>query len=103
MPLIDAVTQERPRVVVRLSTNMWTSGSAHIMSRTIRVLRRKSTGPDIFTEDIDNTGIDQVFPRILNLDTCEDGVYEMRLVNPSHDWESGSVDDWDYQLIPYTS
>lgn len=40
-----------------------------------------------------------VFDRIINLNDCEDGLYIVKCVNKSHDWEAGHVDDYDYKLI----
>jgi hypothetical protein len=41
-----------------------------------------------------------VFPRIINLDACADGIYTVLVCNERRDWESGYVEDYDYQLWP---
>ena len=54
-------------------------------------------------EDISCIGAEEVLPRIINLDECKDGVYEVTACNISHDFETGYADDWDYKLIAIES
>lgn len=42
-----------------------------------------------------------VFDRITNLSGCEDGLYVVVTCNEHHDWETGNLEDYDYQLLPY--
>jgi len=44
-------------------------------------------------------GADEVWPRILNLQECKDGLYEVKLCNEKRDWETGCIEDYDYRLV----
>lgn len=43
---------------------------------------------------------EEVTDRIVNLQQCKDGVYEITMCNVAKDWETGYVDSWDYRLSP---
>lgn len=96
-----SITSKR-REVVRVSTACWKDGrdGIHITKR-ITPLKRKSFGFQVLADDANQVGVSDALKRILNLDECEDGVYEVVTCNESKDWETGCVEDWDYKLIPY--
>ena len=87
------------RCVVRLRTTMWANKSGLHTKKSLTFLRRKSEGFNVLEEDASAAGIEEVLPRILNLDECEDGIYEVVICNESHDWETGYIDDYDYRLV----
>ena len=94
--------QPLSRSVVRLKTSYWCTTKRGISQRKdITILKRKSHGYHVLLEDISNMDIDEIFSRIVNLDGCVDGVYEIVACNPQKDWETGYVDDYDYRLICY--
>lgn len=84
------------RLVVRVSTSTYFTQRGVSHRKDIAVLRRKSTLhlSDVFDE------ADEML-RIVNLDKCDDGVYELTWCNGVRDWETGYYEDWDYKLIPY--
>ena len=87
------------RCVVRLRTTMWADKSGLHTKKSLTFLRRKSEGFNVLEEDASAVGVEEVLPRILNLDECEDGIYEVVVCNESHDWETGYVDNYDYRLV----
>ena len=87
------------RCVVRLRTTMWANESGLHTKKSLTFLRRKSEGFNVLEEDASAAGVEEVLPRILNLDECEDGIYEVVVCNESHDWETGYVDNYDYRLV----
>jgi|FAXJ01.1.fsa_nt_gi hypothetical protein len=92
----------KSRCIVRLTTCRWgDKGGVHI-KKTLRYLRRKCTGNNILYEDIQSTGADEVVARITNLDSCDDGIYEVVTCNEWASWENPCcIEDYDYKLIPY--
>ena len=66
------------------------------------ILRKRSDSEAAWSweEDISGAGPDLAYKQITNLDKCEDGVYELAVTNISRDWETGYVDDYDYELVP---
>jgi hypothetical protein len=68
------------------------------LKKDLTFLNRKCLGHNILADDLENCGARDVYLRILDLSTAEDGVYEVVTCNESRDWESGYVEDWDYRL-----
>jgi hypothetical protein len=84
---------------VRLTTSFWCDGRGVHMRKSLNFLKRKCEGYNILDEDCSNVGAEEVMPRIVNIDSASDGIYKVVTCNESRDWESGYVDDYDYQLI----
>jgi len=94
--------KEKNIVICRLNTNSYISSrNKIILKKEITYLKKLSKGYNFLMEDIGNIGAEDVISRIINLNTCKDGVYELIIVNESRDWETGYIDDYDYKLIPY--
>lgn len=91
-----------PLIVVRLRTSCWLDGSGIHFKKTLRVLKRMSSGHDFLTDEVYNTGSQETIFKITNLNECEDGLYEVCIINETRDWETGFTDDWEFKLIPYT-
>ena len=87
------------RCVVRLRTTMWADKSGLYMKKSLAFLRRKSEGFNVLEEDASAAGAEEVLPRILNMDECQDGIYEVVTCNESRDYETGYIDDYDYLLV----
>jgi hypothetical protein len=87
--------------VVRLKTSFWKDkrGGIHI-KKSLIPLKLQSEGYQILQEDADNFGIDEIVDRIVNLFEVKDGVYSIEMINLSHDWETGYLESYDYQLNP---
>lgn len=93
--------EDRPQTVVRLSRSMWHDKDGAYSRTTIRYMKRHTRGYNVFDEDCKNIGAQDVIPRIVNLDDCEDGVYQLIMCDERKDWETGYVEDWDYKLIAF--
>ena len=83
--------------IVRVSTSYWSDGESINCKRTIRRLKRKSSG-NVF-DRIDDA--EEEARLIKGFHSVEDGIYHLKVVNVSYDIESGYADDWDYELVPY--
>ena len=92
---------QKSRCVVRLKTTMWADKNGVNIKKRLTYLRKKCTGYNILEEDISNTSSYEVIPRIINIDECSDGIYEVVSCNEKRDWESGNIDDYDYKLIDF--
>lgn len=88
------------RCVIRLRTSTWLNDKGLHFKRDLIFLRRKCTGLNVLEEDADASASDEVFHRITNLTECEDGIYEVRTCNEHKDWETGYIDDYDFNLFP---
>ena len=89
------------RCVVRLSTTYFKRGSACVLSKDLFCLRRKCEGYNLLEEHVGDVGVEEVLSCIVNLNTAEDGIYELIMINESYDRESGWLDSWDYELVKY--
>lgn len=93
--------EPRDRVVIRLKTTSWYDGKSLHVKRSINILKRACMGFNFLDDDMRNGGAEDTVRMFTNLDECEDGIYEVVHCNISRDWESGIVDDWDYELVPF--
>lgn len=92
--------KEEHRCVVRLSTSIWQDKSGVHIKRTLRTLKRLSTGYDILKEDSIQGGANAVIPLICNLDACKDGIYQLTYLG-SLDTDLCTYDIYGYKLIPF--
>ena len=90
-------------MVVRLARSSWADRRGLHQKCSLMIMRRHTTeDADWFEEDVSCVGADEVFSRIINVHKCVEGkLYRVLMCNESRDWETGYVEDWDYQLIPY--
>lgn len=89
--------------VVKLTTTTWADKRGLHIKKSLAYLRRKCAGYNAIEEEVSATGADDTARIILNLDECEDGVYEVVVCNETHDWESGHIDSYDLKLIPFAA
>lgn len=88
--------------VVRLITTYWHDCKGAYLRKNLNILKKKSSGYNILTEECDNIGAAEVLPEITNLYEVPDGVYEVVICNVSKDSVTGYVDDYyDYKLKEY--
>jgi hypothetical protein len=89
-------------IVIKLSTSYWSDAKGFYTKKEFRCLRRKSSPEsiDYFLMDMNECGIDR-FCKQLKLDNYKDGLYHVYMINMSRDWETGYVDDYDYELREY--
>lgn len=87
--------------VVRLTTSMWSDKRGLYQKKSIIFLRKKSIGENILQFDIDACSAEDTFPKIINMDECNDGIYQIITCNEKRDYETGYIDDYDFKLIPY--
>lgn len=101
--LVFVETNQEPesRCVVRLSTSAWSDKRGLHLKKSLTYLRRKSQGWNALADEADAVGDLDAFGSIINLDECEDGVYEVVTRNHSRDWETGIIDGYDLKLIPF--
>ena len=88
------------RCIVRLSTSMWADHRGIYRKQSLTYLKRQSTCYELLKEEVDNVGVAETFPLILNLHECPDGVYQVVTCNLKRDWETGMVDEYDFRLVP---
>lgn len=96
---IESVKKPAPRVIVRLTKSHYKTKNGVAATTSLNYLKRKCQGFNFFEEDISMVGADLAIRSIINLDKCEDGIYEINICNVQKDWETGYVDNYDYQLI----
>jgi hypothetical protein len=89
-------------LVVRLKRSTWHDSNGMYQKISIMRLKRKSNRFDFLNEECNMIGANETFPRIINLNECKDGIYQIVICNEHRDWETGIIDDYDFQLIPYT-
>lgn len=89
-------------MVVRVTTTWFQRGRSYVEQKSITPLRRLSGHEFYFDEEVTMIGVDEAIPKIKNLHQVKDGIYQIVFCNERRDWESGTIDDYDYKLIPYT-
>jgi len=91
-----------PTLIVKLSTSYFKSKNGIHSQKTIRTLKRLSSG--CYTpieQECYEVGVQEKIEKIENFHDCDDGIYEVIYVNYYCDHESGCIEDWEYRLIPY--
>lgn len=91
----------RSRVIVKLSRSCYRDNRGIHQKLSLNYLKRKCENFNFLDEDAVMVNTSEVFDRIINLNECEDGVYEVEMVNVYKDWETNYVEDYDYKLIKY--
>jgi len=90
-----------PVVIVRLTTSYWYDQDGLSKRQTIRFLKRRCIGHNFLYEDTSYGGANEVIPRIVNLNECKDGLYQVIICHERTHWETPHiVEDYDYKLIP---
>lgn len=88
------------KTIVRLSEGYYVRGDTFVKAKTLR--RLKSLSSDISLHSF-GCDVSELFGDIVNIDECKPGLYELKIVNISRDYETGYADDWDLMLVPYES
>lgn len=99
----ELLAESADRTVVRLRRSWWHDKKGACQRLELRFLARSSTGFNLFHDDCCQVGAESALKRIINLEECEDGIYELLSCNTRTDWETGYVDEWDYKLVPFTT
>jgi hypothetical protein len=86
------------RCIVRLRTTMWSDKKGAYFKKSLTFLRKQCKGFNVLEEDISAAGVELILNSITNLHDCADGIYEFVVCNESRDWETGYVDEWEYDL-----
>jgi hypothetical protein len=91
------------KLIVRLTTYQWKNDrSLHTQKTLTYQTRLSKRAMNFLLEDAAMIGADVVAKKIINLYECEDGLYQVTTVNEKYDWETQTLEEYDYQLIPYT-
>lgn len=100
----ESLEKPRNRCVARVASSAWSDDRGLSFKRTLMVQKKLSTeyGREWIQEDAANIGVIEVIKKIINFNEVPDGLYEVVTCNESHDWESNTLDDYDYKLIPFT-
>jgi len=95
----DSIQEERdPVVCVSITTSAYKTDRGFAYRRELRYLVRKSSGFNFVEEDISMIGADEVMRHIVNLHSVKDGHYKIITINHKRDWESGMIEEYDYEL-----
>lgn len=101
LPPLDE-TVEICRIVVRVKTCFYSTRRGLHTRRDIIFLHSRCQGCNFLEEDAVNIGPDEVIPRIINLGQVPDGLYTVVTCHEHKDWETGHIEDYNYQLLPFT-
>ena len=98
---IFSQNKEQHRTIVKLRTEYYRDSRSAYIKKVLTTLKRKSSGYDLLLEDIDNSNAEYVLSGITNLYDVQDGIYELQTINHSKDFETGTIQDWEYILKEY--
>lgn len=91
----------KPLTVVRLTTSTYkTSNGSFRQVKELRTLKRKSPYFDLLENEMSNQILEDII--IVNLHEVIDGVYQLTTCNEGYDWETGFLDEYQLELIPYS-
>lgn len=90
------------RTVVRLRTSVWHDRKGVHIRRSLTYLRKQCSGCNVLEEDVSNIGAEDAVRQIINLDACKDGIYRVVMCNMTRDYETGYVDGYDLELVPFS-
>ena len=82
--------KEPQRTVVRLRTTLWEDRKGFHLKKDLTFLNRQCFGHNILADDLENGGACDVYPRILDISTAEDGVYEV-VTHPRYQLEQAML------------
>jgi len=88
-----------PKCVVRLITSEFKTTSGYVLQKKLVPLKKKSNGYQCLQEDFSNG--EEILRQITNIYAVEDGIYEVRMCQLERDWETGYLEDWKLELVPY--
>ena len=89
------------RCVVRLTTTCWYNEDGINIKKSLRFLKRKCQGQNILLEDANMIDPKEVIDRIINLNDCKDGIYDVVTCHEHGHWETPHIiEDYDYMLVP---
>ena len=92
---------EENKTIVRLKTSCFVTARGIHIKKDILFLRRLCKGFNIIADDALQCEVEDTVCRVVNLDRCSDGIYEISIINESKDFESGNIEEWEYELRPY--
>lgn len=87
-------------ITVRLTRSYWHDPDGAYQRISLKYLKRRCKGFNIFDDDCSMVGAEDVIPRIVNLEECEAGLYELVPCNENRDYFTGTIEEWDYHLVP---
>jgi GTP cyclohydrolase FolE2 len=85
--------------VVRLTTSMWSDRRGIHIKRSLAFLKKRSSKDNWIEEEVNCIGAEEFAKHLVNLNQSPDGVYLVETCNEKTDWESGTMDSYDYILI----
>ncbi len=90
---------KQPRLKVKLTVRGYTTKSGYELKKSLYFYKNPNPEHlvDAFYEHADSVGIYS----INNLHLLDSGIYEMIVTNINIDRETGWIDDYDYELIPW--
>ena len=85
----------RNKIVIRLKSSIYKTKTGFKLTKTFSVLKRKS-----------NLSLGDLIPDIneyppLNINEVKDGLYELITCCETTHWESGIVDSYETELVPF--
>ena len=103
MNIFNQNEEQKHKTIVKLRTEYYKDSRSAYVKKVLTTLKRKSVGYDLLLEDIDNCDVEYVLQGIKNLYNVPDGIYELQAINYSRDWETDTIQDWDYILKEYNA
>ena len=94
--------QPQERLFVRITTEYYRDKNNNLnYHRKIKLMKRMSTCNinSHIDSDIEDSGVESFINSIVNFRDADDGLYELKIINETHDFESGIIDGWDWKLF----
>jgi hypothetical protein len=92
----NTVKIKKDRCIVRLTTSIWSDKRGLHIKKDINYLNKLCIDFNILKEDSLMIGANDVVSKIINLDECKDGTYE--IITCDFDLNK---EDYNYKLIPF--
>lgn len=96
--------KQEHKTIIKLGTECYLRGSTYFVGRTMRTMKRLSTGWDILNEEVAFASGVEEFMSMITTDfyNLPDGLYELSYDGFWKDWETGDSEVESYKLTPYS-
>lgn len=97
----DVAQDYEEQTVVRVTTTCWADKNGYSCKKQIRFMRRKCTGFNLLSQEIEIVSNENLATLISNLNEVEDGLYDVSVIG--YDTGSdGEQYDFQFELTPYS-
>jgi len=89
----------KPRLKVSLTVTSYLTKTGFELKKSLYFY--KNPNPEYLIDAFKEWAKERGLYAITNLHLLDDGIYELVIRNISYDWDTGTPDDWEFELIEW--